>query len=214
MNEREYPIPTILNIFIAAAQLTGLLAMFWAAGWVSTWPGVIVVALLYGILMNSAYSTIHEAEHNLFHTNSRLNDAVGVILALFFPAPFHLIRQGHLGHHLRNRSDDEAFDVYFEEDKPKPVEQIIERVIERRGGGFPAVLGGIIAALLGFVVGNSSVLSSYLPSSLRGPDVSSTVASLETQAGQQADEIGTLRRAWMRSGSPISHLCRMPSRSR
>jgi fatty acid desaturase len=35
---------------------------------------------------------------------------------LFFPAPFHLIRQGHLGHHLRNRSDDEAFDFYFEGD--------------------------------------------------------------------------------------------------
>ena len=31
----------------------------------------------------------------------------------FFPAPFHLIRQGHIGHHIRNRSDDEAFDLYF-----------------------------------------------------------------------------------------------------
>ena len=40
------------------------------------------------------------------------------MLALFFPAPFHLIRQGHIGHHMRNRSDDEAFDLYFDEDKP------------------------------------------------------------------------------------------------
>ena len=40
----------------------------------------------------------------------------GSFMALFFPAPFHLIRQGHLGHHLRNRSDDEAFDFYFEGD--------------------------------------------------------------------------------------------------
>src|SRR5262249_6812275 len=44
------------------------------------------------------------------------NDLAGSFMALFFPAPFHLIRQGHLGHHLRNRSDDEAFDFYFEED--------------------------------------------------------------------------------------------------
>src|ERR1051325_5754098 len=36
--------------------------------------------------------------------------------ALFFPAPFHLLRQGHIGHHLRNRSDDEAFDLYFDGD--------------------------------------------------------------------------------------------------
>ena len=70
------------------------------------------------VVMNSAYSSIHEAEHGLFHSNSRINTAAGVILALFFPAPFHLIRQGHIGHHLRNRSDDEAFDLYFAEDKP------------------------------------------------------------------------------------------------
>ena len=90
--------------------------MFWAASWVSSWSGLIVVAVLYGIIMNSAYSMIHEAEHNLFHTNGHINVTAGVVLALFFPAPFHLIRQGHIGHHLRNRSDDEAFDLYFDED--------------------------------------------------------------------------------------------------
>jgi fatty acid desaturase len=44
------------------------------------------------------------------------NDTCGALMALFFPAPFHLLRQGHLGHHMRNRSDDEAFDLYFEND--------------------------------------------------------------------------------------------------
>ena len=55
---------------------------------------------------------IHEAEHRILHPHPRVNDLCGVLLALFFPAPFHLLRQGHLGHHLRNRSDDEAFDFY------------------------------------------------------------------------------------------------------
>jgi fatty acid desaturase len=64
--------------------------------------------------MNSAYAMLHEAEHGMLHPNRRVNETVGTILALFFPAPFHLLRQGHLGHHLRNRSDDEAFDFYFE----------------------------------------------------------------------------------------------------
>jgi fatty acid desaturase len=45
-----------------------------------------------------------------------LNDIAGILMALCFPASFHLTRQGHLGHHLRNRTDDEAFDFYFEED--------------------------------------------------------------------------------------------------
>ena len=74
------------------------------------------LAIGYGIVMNSAYAMVHEAEHNLLHDNQRVNNAFGVVLALFFPAPFHVIRQGHLGHHMRNRSDDEAFDIYFEGD--------------------------------------------------------------------------------------------------
>lgn len=63
--------------------------------------------------MNSAYAMLHEAEHGILHPNRWINEWTGAALALFFPAPFHLIRQGHLGHHLRNRSDDEAFDFYF-----------------------------------------------------------------------------------------------------
>src|SRR5262245_2725526 len=66
--------------------------------------------------MNSVYSIIHEAEHGILFPNRFWNEFAGSCMALFFPAPFHLLRQGHLGHHLRNRSDDEAFDLYFEED--------------------------------------------------------------------------------------------------
>lgn len=73
-----------------------------------------LVALGYGLVMNSTYAMLHEAEHNLLHPNKRVNEFTGATLALFFPAPFHLLRQGHLGHHIRNRSDDEAFDFYFE----------------------------------------------------------------------------------------------------
>ena len=75
-----------------------------------------LLSLAYGVTMNSGYAMLHEAEHNLLHPNPRVNQTVGTILALFFPAPFHLIRQGHIGHHIRNRSDDEAFDLYFEDE--------------------------------------------------------------------------------------------------
>lgn len=74
------------------------------------------LATAFGIVMNSVYSIIHEAEHAMLFSDRRWNDFAGAGMALFFPAPFHLIRQGHLGHHLRNRSDDEAFDFYFEGD--------------------------------------------------------------------------------------------------
>jgi fatty acid desaturase len=108
-----YSLPSRLNLLIAAAQAIGLLALLAAASIDSGWA-LAGLAITYALLMNSGYAMLHEAEHGLLHANRRLNDTVGAILALFFPAPFHLLRQGHIGHHLRNRSDDEAFDFYFE----------------------------------------------------------------------------------------------------
>lgn len=114
----EHAIPGRLNLCIAALQLGALFALLWLAGRVVEWWTLGLVALGYGLVMNSAYAMLHEAEHNLLHPNRTINEVVGVVLALFFPAAFHLLRQGHLGHHVRNRSDDEAFDFYFEGDNP------------------------------------------------------------------------------------------------
>jgi fatty acid desaturase len=114
--KRDFPIPARLNLGISAVQLVALSSILWAAGRVHGWPWVALLALAYGITMSSAYAMLHEAEHNLLHPDGRVNQVVGAVLALFFPAPFHLIRQGHIGHHIRNRSDDEAFDLYFEDE--------------------------------------------------------------------------------------------------
>lgn len=119
MSSSAYPIPGRLNLAIAAIQLVVLGSILWAAGQVQYfggWGWVALLSLAYGIAMNSGYAMLHEAEHNLLHPNPKVNQTVGAILALFFPAPFHLIRQGHIGHHIRNRSDDEAFDLYFEDE--------------------------------------------------------------------------------------------------
>ncbi len=113
----DFPIPEKRNLCIASAQLIALLSLLWCSSIVHAWM-LIPVSLGYGLVMNSAYAMLHEAEHGILHSNRKINAMVGVILALFFPAPFHLIRQGHLGHHLRNRSDDEAFDFYFDGENP------------------------------------------------------------------------------------------------
>jgi fatty acid desaturase len=107
-------IPARLNLGIAATQLGTMLAIFWMAARVSHWWAVALLAFGFGVVMNSAYAMLHEAEHGILHPHRGVNDFVGTVLALFFPAPFHLIRQGHIGHHIRNRSDDEAFDLYFD----------------------------------------------------------------------------------------------------
>jgi fatty acid desaturase len=117
-NEPSVPseIPARLNLAIIIAQLAAIALCFCGMARVQSALGLGCVALVFGLLMNSVYSIIHEAEHAMLFPNRRWNDLAGAFMALFFPAPFHLIRQGHLGHHLRNRSDDEAFDFYFEGD--------------------------------------------------------------------------------------------------
>lgn len=118
MNARAFRIPGRTNIAIACVQLAVLPSILWAAGQAHAWWEVLLLSLAYGVAMNSAYAMLHEAEHNLLHPHSVVNQGLGALLALFFPAPFHLIRQGHIGHHIRNRSDDEAFDLYFDGENP------------------------------------------------------------------------------------------------
>lgn len=110
----QYAVPARLNLFLASATLSLLLTFLYLSSKARTPVEIFALALLYGVFMNTGYALIHEAEHGILHPNRRLNNLCGVILALFFPAPFHLIRQGHIGHHMRNRSDDEAFDFYFQ----------------------------------------------------------------------------------------------------
>ena len=112
----RYPIPARLNLLIVGVQLLAAMAIFIGAALATSWWQVGVLALGFAVVGNSIYAIIHEAEHGLLHPNKTVNAIVGMLMALLFPAPFHLIRQGHIGHHLRNRSDDEAFDLYFDGD--------------------------------------------------------------------------------------------------
>lgn len=116
--EKAYPIPARLNLWIVAVQVALFFVVVIAISLTTQLWQLGVLSLIFAVLGNSIYSTIHEAEHGILYPNRRVNDALGIGLALLFPAPFHLIRQGHLGHHRRNRSDDEAFDFYFEGDSP------------------------------------------------------------------------------------------------
>ncbi len=110
---RHYPIPWRLNCAIVTGQLLAALGIFWLASLATVCWQVALLAMAFAIVGNSIYASMHEAEHGMLLPVRFYNDLVGSLLGLFFPAPFHLLRQGHLGHHWRNRSDDEAFDYYF-----------------------------------------------------------------------------------------------------
>ena len=115
--KRTHPIPRVLNAAIMAVQLVAIAACLLAVRGVHSWAGLFGLAAVFGG-HEPVYAIIHEADHGMLFDDRRVNDAGGVLMALFFPAPFHLLRQGHLGHHMRNRSDDEAFDLYFDGEHP------------------------------------------------------------------------------------------------
>ena len=93
--KEEFPIPGKLNLLIALVQVVVLLGLLAAAGSVDSIWELAGLATAYALVMNSAYAMLHEAEHGLLHPKRGLNDTVGAVLALFFPAPFHLSSGTH-----------------------------------------------------------------------------------------------------------------------
>ena len=79
---------------------------------------------------------------------------------------------------------------------PQPAqEKVVERVIEKRGGFLPALLGGIAAAFVGFLVGRGDVLDAYLPRWMKGSEATAaeqnaeTIAALQSQLTALSDQI-------------------------
>jgi len=88
MNRVCFAIPGRLNLVIAAIQFVALCSILWGAGQVHQWGFVFLLSLAYGIVMNSGYAMLHEAEHNLLHPNPIVNQSLGALLRFSFRRPF------------------------------------------------------------------------------------------------------------------------------
>ena len=110
-------VPNVLNGAIVLGLCAGCVGLVvLAANVPAVW--LLLVGPAFALWTFGVYSALHEAEHNVLFGNETLNAAGGVLLGLFFGAPYHLLRQGHVGHHQRNRSDDEAFEFWFPGESP------------------------------------------------------------------------------------------------
>lgn len=112
---RVHEIPNAANAVILAMQLSIGGFCIAECRTANRW-GCIVIGAVFVLTLNSVYFAIHEAEHGLLFSNRRCNELAGTILSVLLPAPYTFIRSVHLAHHVHNRSDDEVFDLYFEED--------------------------------------------------------------------------------------------------
>jgi len=86
MNRACFAIPGRLNLVIAAFSF-GRAVLDPVGSWTGPPVGIrfFLLSLAYGIVMNSGYAMLHEAEHNLLHPNpivkSILGSSAGAVLS-------------------------------------------------------------------------------------------------------------------------------------
>lgn len=117
MGEPALRIPGTLNLVLLLLGSVGAGAALWSASHTSpTWMIVGIVA--YGLLGNLLFALLHDAVHGSAHQRRGLNETIGVIAGWWFPTSLTAQRHFHLGHHRRNRSDVECWDLVLPGDRP------------------------------------------------------------------------------------------------
>jgi fatty acid desaturase len=104
------PTPGALNLALAVAASSAALGLLVFASQTPSWGWRIAAAVAFSYVNNTIFSLLHEAVHAHFHANRTVNEMAGRFLAAFFPTGLTFQRICHLGHHRRNRTDEEVFD--------------------------------------------------------------------------------------------------------
>jgi fatty acid desaturase len=103
------------NLAIVAAQAAAwalLLTAFDAA--VLPWPARAAALLTFCLMMQGAFTMLHEFCHRNAHRDPRLNYAIGWVASTLFGTAPTLLRVQHWGHHRRNRSEAERAEFIHE----------------------------------------------------------------------------------------------------
>lgn len=106
-------IPARLNLAIAAAITVvqiGLLVLVTRAPH-GLW--LVPALIVFGVTGITTYQAMHEAEHGILFKRALLNDLGGTWLAALFGGSFTFLRACHLGHHARNRTRGECFELVW-----------------------------------------------------------------------------------------------------
>ena len=106
-------IPATFNVAIGMVSGALAIACLWLASHAPHWSLLFGAAFVFSFANNTIFSLLHECVHGSFHSNRRVNEAAGVVLAAFFPTAFTIQRVSHFGHHRRNRTERELYDYYL-----------------------------------------------------------------------------------------------------
>lgn len=101
------------NVNLALCIFLQLFAFFLL--WTASHSGpliCILAAVIFSFAMLTNYCLIHEASHNNLNSNPGINWLLGTLTACLFPVSLTFYKNGHLFHHLNNRSEHERFEYY------------------------------------------------------------------------------------------------------
>jgi fatty acid desaturase len=110
------PIPARLNASLVACVFVAAVGLLWLGSWVEAWYAVLGVGIVFSYVLLTNYALLHEGTHNNLHPLPHANHGLGFVAGLLFPVPFSMLHATHQGHHLRNRTDFEMFDLYYPTD--------------------------------------------------------------------------------------------------
>jgi len=116
MKLNDCKIPEKTNLFLSIFSITMVMGSLYLFAHSESWWIKILAAFSFGLMNNTIFSLLHESTHGVLFTNRTWNNWGGRILAAFFPTSFTLQQAFHLGHHRRNRTDEEIFDQYYPHD--------------------------------------------------------------------------------------------------
>lgn len=112
----EMPVPNLLNAALVSVVFVAAVALLWLGSHVEQWYYTLLVGIAFSYVLLTNYALLHEASHHNLNSDARLNYLLGLISGLLFPIPLSMIQVTHQGHHLRNRTDHEMFDMYYPTD--------------------------------------------------------------------------------------------------
>jgi len=107
-----YEIPEKRNIAIFLVALPATWGLLWVAshnsiGW------ALLAAWAFAFVNHTPFSLMHEAVHGVFSRNQLRNDIFGTLCSPALPTSYTIQKIAHLGHHRRNRTDEELYDYYL-----------------------------------------------------------------------------------------------------
>jgi fatty acid desaturase len=112
----DFPIPNRLNLLLVVIVFPSAIGLLWLGSRAQQWYAILGTGVIFSYVLLTNYALLHEAVHGNLHSSRRVNYWIGLLTGMLFPIPFSMIRTTYQGHHLRNRTDFEMFDLYYPTD--------------------------------------------------------------------------------------------------